>query len=74
MGTLVASPMAKDRKNTPVRIDDESLRLARIAASYKGMNLGDYVSAALLEVAKRDIEQGHAEMTNKTSPKGRGAK
>lgn len=70
--TLVAErPMAKDkdRKNTPVRIDDEALRLARIAASYKGMNLAEYVSAALLDAARRDIERGHAELAGEAAKK-----
>jgi uncharacterized protein (DUF1778 family) len=55
--------MAKERKNTPVRIDDESLRWARIAASYKGLTLADYVSEALLQAAKADVQRSHAEIT-----------
>jgi uncharacterized protein (DUF1778 family) len=56
-------PMAKDRKNLPVRIDEESIKWGKIAASYKDMTLSDYVSEVVLEAARRDVELSHAEMT-----------
>jgi hypothetical protein len=66
--------MAKERKNMPVRLDDEAIRWAKIAASYKGQSLAEYASAALIEIAKRDVERSHAEMITPSKPKGKGAK
>lgn len=48
-----------DPETMPVRLTIESLDAARIAASYQGLNLSEYASAALLEIAIRDIERGH---------------
>lgn len=51
---------SKDHKETmPVRLTLECLEVARIAASYQGLNLSEYASAALLEIAMRDVERGH---------------
>ena len=76
MTTAMAAerPMASDRKNMPVRVAEESLKLARIAASYQGKTLADYVSDSLAEVAKRDIEQGHAGLADKPKAKAKPAK
>ncbi len=48
--------------------------MAKIAASYRGTTLADYVSEALLEIAKRDIERGHSELSTGQSKKARGSK
>jgi uncharacterized protein (DUF1778 family) len=64
--------MAKERKNMPVRINDEALRWARIAASYQGKTLADYASDALLEAAKADVARSHAAITAVEKPKGKG--
>lgn len=66
---LAGNAMAKGRKDVPVRIDEEALKVAKIAASFKGITLKDYVSAALIEIAKRDIDQGYASMAGKRSEK-----
>lgn len=56
----MAKKESKDAKETmPVRLTLESLEVARIAASYQGLNLSEYASAALLEIAMRDVERGH---------------
>ena len=57
--TLPSQAMDK-RKNMPVRISDEAMKWARVAASYREMSVAEYVSEALLEIAKRDAEAGHA--------------
>ena len=50
-----------------------TIKYGKIAASYKGMTLSDYVSSVVLESAKRDIEKGHAEMkADAPKSKGRG--
>ena len=64
--------MAKERKNMPVRINDEALRWARIAASYQGKTLADYVSDSLLAFAKADVERSHAAITAAEKPKAKG--
>ena len=69
---VMGSPMAKERKsnNMPVRLNDEALRWARIAASYKGLSLAEYASQVLAEVGKRDVEEGHAAL-GKINPTGK---
>ena len=74
MTLLAENPMAPERKNMPVRLNEEALKWARIAASYRGISLAEYASQALIEVAKRDVEQGHAAITKVEKPKGKGAK
>jgi hypothetical protein len=59
------------RSNMPVRIDEETLKWARIAASYKGLSVAEYVSRALLEVARRDIHEEHAKLAGGKPVKGR---
>jgi hypothetical protein len=68
MATLESPPMAKrepkaPKETMPVRLTIEALDAARIAASYQGLNLSEYASAALLEIANRDIERGHQART-----------
>jgi hypothetical protein len=44
---------------TSVRIRIDAVEAAKIAASFKGMTVMDYVSDLVLETANRDIEQGY---------------
>lgn len=80
MATLTESPpMAKReqkevKETTPVRLTTEALDAARIAASFQGLTLSEYASAALLEIANRDIERGYQARTQAAPKKGRGAK
>lgn len=80
MATLTESPpMAKrdpkEAKETmPVRLTMEALDAARIAASFQGLTLSEYASAALLEAANRDIEKGYQARTQAVPKKGRGTK
>lgn len=60
MSTALDWPMTeKERNSMPIRIDNKALEAAKIAASYKGLTVAGYVSKVLLEVATRDIEEGH---------------
>lgn len=73
--TVTEAPlMAKKdpRETMPVRLTIEALDAARIAASYQGLNLSEYASAALLEIANRDIERGHQARTQGATKKGKG--
>jgi T5orf172 domain len=45
-----------------VKVDEEVIRKARIAASYKGVTLAEYLSEALRPIVDRDIEEGHAQL------------
>lgn len=65
---LVEAGMAK--RTTPVRVSDESLKLARIASSYTGESVVDYISRVIAEAADADIEKGHAAL-KAPKPKGR---
>lgn len=70
MGAAVAErPMDKARKNTPVRIDEEALRWARIASGYTGESMSEYISRIVAERARQDAERLHIEATSTTKPK-----
>jgi uncharacterized protein (DUF1778 family) len=51
---------------------EEAMNLARIAASYTRESMSDYVCRVVTEAARRDIEQGHANLTKTPRPKGKG--
>lgn len=53
--------MAKERKNTPVRIDDEAIKWARIASGYTGESVTEYLSRIVAERGRADAELLHAE-------------
>ena len=53
--------MSKERKNTPVRIDDEAIKWARIASGYTGESVTEYISRKIKEVGMGDAERLHAE-------------
>ena len=74
MATLTESPpMAKreSKETMPVRLTAEALDAARIAASFQGLTLSEYASAALLEAANRDIEKGYQARTQGATKKGK---
>jgi hypothetical protein len=56
--------MAEERKAMAVKLTIEAIEAAKIAAAFKGMNLMEYASAVLLEVANRDIEEGYRTRTS----------
>jgi hypothetical protein len=58
---LLDRPMTK-RTDVPVKVDEEVIRKARIAASYKGVTLAEYLSEALRPIVDRDIEEGHTRL------------
>jgi hypothetical protein len=43
-----------------VKMDVKVVKDCRIAATYKGMSLTDYLSESMREVVDQDIEEGHA--------------
>jgi hypothetical protein len=72
MSTGLVAGMAK--KTQPLRIEEEALRLVRIAAGYTGENPGEYASRVLAERAREDIERGHKALQGgapPAAPKGR---
>jgi hypothetical protein len=48
-----------DNELKPVRITEEALDLARIASSYTGETMSDYVSRIVAERSREDIDKGH---------------
>lgn len=60
--------MAKERKNTPVRIDDDAINAARIASGYTGESMADYVSRIVKERATDDAKRLHAERFGDAKP------
>jgi hypothetical protein len=61
MQALLGCPMAK-RNDVPVKIDAEVIRVAKIAAAYKGLSLAEYLSETLRPIVSRDVEQEHAKV------------
>ena len=53
--------MAK-RNDVPVKVDADVIRVAKIAAAYKGLSLADYISETLRPIVSRDVESEHARM------------
>jgi hypothetical protein len=73
MSTAVAErPMAKERKNTPVRIDEESVNAARIACGYTGESMSEYISRIVKVQAQEDTKRLHAERFGGTAETSKG--
>jgi uncharacterized protein (DUF1778 family) len=53
--------MAKNMFTT-VKISAEAVRVAKIAASFRGQNLAEFVTSLILEQAPRIIAEGAASM------------
>jgi hypothetical protein len=49
----------KEVKTTSMRIGADVTELARIAASFKGQTIMEYVSEVVRAAAMRDIDEGH---------------
>lgn len=63
--------MAK-RIDASVKIDPAVLEECRLASAFAGMNLGEYVSARMLDAARKDIAEGIAKRNQDTpAPKGK---
>lgn len=60
----------KEIKTTSMRIGTDVTELAKIAASYKGLSIMEYVSEVVRAAALRDIEEGHRALIPPTT-KGR---
>jgi uncharacterized protein (DUF1778 family) len=70
---MSADVLIMPEKTRPVRLTQDAMDLARIAASYRRETMSDYVCRVVIEAARRDIEQGHANLTQaKPKPKGKG--
>jgi hypothetical protein len=61
MQALLESPMAK-RNDVPVKVDADVIRVAKIAAAYKGISLAEYLSETLRPIVSRDVESEHAKV------------
>ena len=55
---LLRSTMA-EQKTTSVKLTQEAVDAAKIAAAFKGVALYEYASEILLAAANRDIEEGY---------------
>ncbi len=62
-------PMTK-RNDVSVKMDAAVVDDARIAASFKGMSLAEYLSETLRPIVARDIDEGYA--LRKRGAKGKG--
>jgi hypothetical protein len=72
MDALLERPMTeRERRTMPVRIGVDALEAAKIAAAYKGISVVEYITRNILEVANRDIEEGHRARTEPPPPKKR---
>lgn len=65
-GVSECPKVAKKPKTEGVKRDDTTMKVdrvvaedARIAASYKGISLSEYVSEVLRPIVQRDIDEGH---------------
>ena len=69
--SLVERPMAK-RRDVTTKMDPAVLADCRIAASFRGVTLSEYLSESMRVVAERDIEEGYrkrsADAPNPTKP------
>lgn len=68
-GVAESSKMAKKPKPEGVKRDDTTMKVdrfvaerARIAASFKGLSLSEYVSEILRPIVNRDIQEGYRKM------------
>lgn len=59
MAPVVEREMAKERKNTPVRIGSEAIRWARIASGYTGESMAEYITRTVEEQARKDVDRLH---------------
>ena len=64
-------PMTK-RNDVSVKVDADVVEACRLAATYQGKSLAEYLSETLKPIAERDIEEGHAR--RKAPPKSKGGK
>jgi hypothetical protein len=60
------------RNDVSVKVDAGVVDDARIAASFCGMSLAEYLSERLRPIVARDIDEGYAK--RKQGPKSKGAK
>jgi len=67
----VADPetsMKSKRNDVSTKIDADVLADARVAASFKGMNLAEYISETLRPIVQADIEDGYRRRMGAPSP------
>jgi len=56
---LTGGVTAQERKAMAVKLTDEAIKAAKIAAAFRGMTVMEYASQVLLQAANRDIEEGY---------------
>jgi predicted HicB family RNase H-like nuclease len=61
-------PEKAERKDEPVRIDSEVLRIARIVASFEELSLTDYISSTLRPIVDRDFARHVKKHAGKIDP------
>jgi hypothetical protein len=66
--TLLETAMPTgERRGMPIRISDEALAAARIAAAFEGISIMEYVSRAVLATAEEDIRKGYERRAQKAA-------
>lgn len=66
--------MAK-RTDVSVKMDEKVVEDCRIAASFRGLTLAEYLSEAMRAIAARDIDEGYARRAEaRPAPKRPGGK
>lgn len=63
--------MAKKTDFTTVKVSVEAVRIGKIAAAHKGMNLSEFVSWLIQDQAPRIIAEGAAGLAEEAKKKGR---
>jgi cation transport regulator ChaC len=71
----IAETLMAKRNDVSVKMDAKVVEDCRLAATYKGMSLAEYLSETMRAIANRDIEEEHARRVQRTQPpKGKGPK
>jgi hypothetical protein len=73
-GALLEDRLMTKRRDVTTKMDPAVLADCRIAASFRGMTLAEYLSEAMRVVTSRDIEEGYRKRSDAASrpskPKG----
>jgi hypothetical protein len=67
--TIAIDDMAK--KTTPVRLTEEAMKWAKIAAGYTGESMAEYVSRVVEERGREDVERLHSKVMGSEAQKAK---
>ena len=69
MVALVAGDRMAKRDDTPVKMDSEVVRKAKIVAAFRGQSLAEFLSETLGEIVDSLIDEAYAKEKGEKSPK-----